>query len=85
MSFRTYQNRRTHLLSLIEKGHPGNATILAKIVGVSRSTFYEYLLEFRLGGISIEYDKSEKKYKKKRIQSDVIGQLADIFAKQSKN
>ena len=62
MKFRIYKERRAHLLSLIEKEHPGNATTLAKKVGISRSTFYEYLQEFKIEGINVEYDKSEKKY-----------------------
>lgn len=63
MGYREYINRRTHLMSLLERGYPGNASELASLVGISRRTFFDYLLEFKEEGYEVEYNKVEKKFK----------------------
>ncbi|ETN96378.1 helix-turn-helix domain-containing protein [Zhouia amylolytica] len=65
MKFRKYQQRKAFMLDLIEKGYPGSAAVMAEKIGISRRTFFEYINDFRMEGIYIVYDKSQKTFIKK--------------------
>ena len=51
-----------HLINLIEKEQTGSASNCAKIIGVSRATFFNMLEEIKGAGVAIEYNELKQSY-----------------------
>lgn len=62
MAYEEYCRRIEHLKHLIKRECTGNANELAKILGISRSTLYNYLGTLQDEGNVIKFDVYRKTY-----------------------
>lgn len=62
MSFLKYINRLKRLDDLIRRNATGNATELAKKIGISRSQLFQHLKEMREIGAPISYSPIKRSY-----------------------